>query len=63
MLLPPDSKRGTDLLTDTRSQVGVPLTNLHVFGRLNTNTPMAGGLAGLEYPEEESDLVYVQKDH
>jgi len=60
VLLPPVSKRGIDLLIDTRSQVGVPPTYLYVFGRLSADTPVARhtGLSEvahmcteLQYPE------------
>ena len=42
VLLPPDAKLAIDSLIDTRAQVGVPAANRYTFGRMNSNTPMAG---------------------
>ena len=63
VLLPPDAKGATDLLIDTRAQVGVPPTNRYIFRRMNADTPMAGHTElqemarlceGLKYPERIS---------
>ena len=32
VLLPPDVRLATDLLIDTRAQVGVPPTNIQIYG-------------------------------
>ena len=63
VLLPPDAKNAIDLLIDSRAQVGVPPTNLYIFGRMTADTPMAGHTEmqemahmceGLKYPERIS---------
>jgi len=60
VLLPPKAKAAVDLLIETRAQVGVPPTNLYIFGRVNADTSMAGHselqelarmCGGLKYPE------------
>jgi len=61
VLLPPDSKRGIDLLIDTRSQVGVPPTNLYVFGRLNADTPMTGHSELAELAHMCPELQYPER--
>jgi hypothetical protein len=35
VILPPDARKATDLLIDTRAAVGVPKTNMFIFGRLS----------------------------
>lgn len=60
VLLPPDARRAIDLLIDTRSQVGVPPSNVYIFARMSADTPMAGHTElqevaqmckGLKFPE------------
>jgi hypothetical protein len=60
VLLPPDCRQAVDLLIGTRSAVGVPCTNVYVFGRLTADTPMAGNsemaelvaeCPGLQFPD------------
>jgi len=60
ILLPPDARKGVDLLIDARAQVGIPASNAFVFGRLTADTPMAGhtdlqelaqSCEGLKFPE------------
>jgi len=52
-----------DMLIDKRSPVGVPATNVYVFGRLSADSPMAGHTEmkelaykcdGLKYPDRIS---------
>lgn len=60
VLLPPDARQSIDLLIETRVTVGVPTSNIFVFGRLSADTPLAGHTemrelvykcTGLQFPE------------
>jgi len=60
VILPPDARQAIDLLIETRSAVGVPPTNVFIFGRLTADTPMTGHsemqelaltCTGLKFPE------------
>lgn len=42
VLLPPDARKAIDLLIEARSKVGVPQSNVFIFGRLSADTAMAG---------------------
>jgi len=42
VILPPDARIAIDLLIETRSVVGVPPSNIFIFGRLTADTPMTG---------------------
>jgi len=63
VILPPGTKPAIDMLVDKRSAVGVPATNVYVFGRLNADSSMAGHTemkelaykcSGLRYPDRIS---------
>ena len=41
VLLPPDARRAIYLLIDTQAHVGVPQSNVFIFARMNSDTPMA----------------------
>ena len=42
VLLPPGTRQAIDMLIDKRCTVGVPDTNVFVFGRLSADSSMAG---------------------
>lgn len=42
VLLPPDARKAIDILIEARSRVGVPPSNIYIFGRLSADTSMAG---------------------
>jgi len=63
VLLPPATRQAIDMLIDKRCAVGVPDTNVFVFGRLSADRAMAGHTemkelaymcGGLKYPEKIS---------
>jgi len=63
VILPPGTRQAIDMLIDKRSAVGVPATNVYVFGRLSADSSMAGHTEmkelaykcdGLKYPDRIS---------
>ena len=63
VLLPPGTRQAIDMLIDKRCAVGVPDTNVFVFGRLSADSSMAGHTemkelaymcGGLKYPDRIS---------
>lgn len=60
VLIPPDA---IDILIESRKKVGIPPTNVYIFGRLNADYPMTGHTemrelamqcSGLRFPERIS---------
>jgi len=60
VLIPPDARQAIDILIENRRKVGVPSTNVYIFGRLSADSPMAGHTEmtelamqckGLKFPE------------
>jgi hypothetical protein len=42
VIFPPGTRQAIDILINKRSAVGVPVTNVYVFGRLTADSSMAG---------------------
>lgn len=66
VLLPPDAKSAIDLLNTLRKDVGVPATNVYIFARLGSDSPMTGNTdlreivdscPGLQFPERISSTT------